>query len=148
MATKKKAKRVKAIELKVGQRWVNGLYPGDPEMDDVITKIERGIVCATDGRQVSTRWLVAAFLSDHHRQRGPEADALVPAEPPKPTPTETVTYYGEVNGVLRLEGRAGFVGVQVSMRNETEPVIVEVPIADHPHIGDVCKVTFSKPETR
>lgn len=68
------------------------------------------------------------------------------ARDPKPAPTETVTYYGEVTGVRKghVEGTAT---VTVHMRHvEDWPDEITMPVKFAPCLGDVCKVTFSKPE--
>lgn len=138
MATKK-ARRVVKTDLEVGQRWQFGNARSN--LDSTIIKIEGESVYAHDDE---TPWDVGTFRANHQRLR---VGMPAHARDPRPSPTETVTYYGEVTGLELYP--AGMVSVTWTRNSGTERIedlSMRVPRAECPELGDVCKVTFSKPE--
>lgn len=90
---------------------------------------------------VAQGWLKSG---DFRRATDVEIAGMLRPDAPAPVTCTAVTYHGDVNGVLRLDGRPDHVGAEVRMANETEPVIVEVPFADAPRIGDKVTITFAR----
>lgn len=86
------------------------------------------------------RHYLTGIRSTTFRREHSRIDA--PAEPTEPTEPTEIAYHGEVNGLLRLDDRPGLVGVAIHMNIGTEPVIVEVPFADAPRLGDRCRIVF------
>lgn len=133
------------VELKVGQRWVHKVgqrwvhYTADdePACDETITEIRAGLVHSCEDSGFKRFRSPPEFRESFSRLR--RDDELPGYVAPKPT---EIAYHGEVSGLLRLDDRPGLVGVAIHMNIGTEPVIVEVPFADAPRLGDRCRIVF------